>query len=161
MKLLFATDGSDFSKAALEEIANRPYPSESSIHIISIIDNVAFTPGSSPMGAMNEFYAESARTALSKAKENIEMAEKVLRMKNPALTVTTAILTGSPKSTILDEAEKLQLTQSHLYHTLLGELYKSKDIQKAASCFLKALRLAKTPEDRQLIQSKIDKLGLH
>lgn len=107
MKLLFATDGSDFSKAALEEIANRPYPAESSVHVISIIDNVAFTPGSSPMGAMNQFYAESARTALSKAKEDIEMAEKVLRTKNPALTVTTAILTGSPKSTILEESEKL------------------------------------------------------
>ena len=119
MKLLFATDGSANSKAALEEIANSPYPPGSSMHIISVIDNVVFTPGNAPMGSMNEFYTESRRMALSKAKDNIENAEKVLQMKNPALTFTTAIINGSPKSIILEEAEKfgsdLIIVGSHGY----------------------------------------------
>ncbi len=122
MKLLFATDGSAYSKAALEEIAYSPYPPESSVHIISIIDNVVFTPGNASMGAMNEYYAEAGRMAMGKAKDNIESAEKVLQIKNPALTVTTAIINGSPKSVILEEAEKLEadliMVGSHGYRAV-------------------------------------------
>ena len=109
MKLLLATDGSVHSSAALEEIAGSPYPPESSVHIISIINNVVLARGNAPMGAASEFYAESGRIAMGKAKENIENAERVLQMKNPALPVTTAIINGSPKSVILQEAEKLEV----------------------------------------------------
>lgn len=147
MKLLFATDGSDFSKAALEEITNRPYPSDSSVHIISIIDNVAFTPGSSPMGAMNEFYAESARMAMGKAKDNIENAEKVLQIKNPSLAITTEIINGSPKSVILEEAEKLKadliILGSHGYGAvkrfLLGSV--SQAVALHAMCSVEIVRV--------------------
>ena len=119
MKLLFATDGSAHSKAALEEIANTLYPSDSSVHILSIIDNLVFTPGNAPMGEMNEYYAEAMSMALSKAKDNIENAEKVLQMKNPAVAVTTAIINASPKRISLYEAEKweadLIIVGSHGY----------------------------------------------
>lgn len=109
MKLLLATDGSLYSNAALEEIANSPYPPESSVHVISIINNVVLARGNAPMGAVNKFYAESGRMAMEKAKENIEDAERVLQMKTPALSVSTAIINGSPKSVILQEAEKLEV----------------------------------------------------
>ena len=109
MKLLFATDGSVYSSAALEEIVNSPYPPESSVHIISIINNAVLARGNAPMGAANEYYAEAGRIASSKAKDNVESAAKVLQMKNPALPVTTAIINGSPKSVILQEAEKLEV----------------------------------------------------
>ncbi len=147
MKLLFATDGSAYSNAALEKIANSPYPPESSIHIISIIDNIVFTPGNAPMGAMNEYYAEATRIALSKAKDNIENAEKVLRMKNAALTVTTAIINGSPKSVILEEAEKfgadLIIVGSHGYGAvkrfLLGSV--SQAVALHAKCSVEIVRI--------------------
>ncbi len=147
MKLLFATDGSAYSKAALEVIANRPYPSESSVHIISIIDNVVFTPGNAPMGAMNEYYAEAGRMAMTKAKDNIENSEKVLQTKNPSLAITTAIINGSPKSVILEEAEKLEadliIVGSHGYGAvkrfLLGSV--SQAVASHAKCSVEIVRV--------------------
>ena len=147
MKLLFATDGSAYSKAALEVIANRPYPSESSVHIISIIDNIVFTPGNAPMGAMNEYYAEAGRMAMTKAKDNIENAEKVLQTKNPSLAITTAIINGSPKSVILEEAENLEtdliIVGSHGYGAvkrfLLGSV--SQAVALHAKCSVEIVRI--------------------
>ena len=147
MKLLFATDGSAYSQTALEEIANRPYPPESSVRIISIIDNIVFTPGNAPMGAMNEYYAEAGRMAMAKAKDNIENAEKVLQMKNPALAITTAIMNGSPKSVILEEAEKFEvdliIVGSHGYGAvkrfLLGSV--SQAVASHAKCSVEIVRV--------------------
>ena len=147
MKLLFATDGSAYSEAALEVIANTPYPYESSVHIISIIDNIVFTPGNAPMGAMNEHYAEAGRVAMTKAKDIIENAEKVLQTKNPSLAITTAIINGSPKSVILEEAEKLEtdliIVGSHGYGAvkrfLLGSV--SQAVALHAKCSVEIVRI--------------------
>ncbi len=136
-----------YSKAALEVIANRPYPSESSVHIISIIDNIVFTPGNAPMGAMNEYYAEAGRMAMTKAKDNIENAEKVLQTKNPSLAITTAIINGSPKSVILEEAENLEtdliIVGSHGYGAvkrfLLGSV--SQAVALHAKCSVEIVRI--------------------
>ncbi|SFQ28585.1 RNA polymerase sigma factor [Parafilimonas terrae] len=75
-----------------------------------------------------------------------------------ALNRTYALSKANSIDEAIAEAEKLQLTHNHLYHTLLGELYKNKNVQKAAFHFSEALQLAKTPEDKQLIQRKIDAL---
>ena len=56
------------------------------------------------------------------------------------------------------EAEKLQLTNNHYYFTLLGELYKDTDPDKAIENFNKAIALAKTNTDKRSIQRKIDQL---
>ncbi|MFT4849538.1 MAG: RNA polymerase sigma factor (sigma-70 family) [Sediminicola sp.] len=54
------------------------------------------------------------------------------------------------------EAEKLELTDNHFYYTLLGELYKTIDKEKSKKHFLTALSIAKSREDRQTIQLKLD-----
>lgn len=107
MKILFATDGSAYSKAALKEIAGRPYPPQSSLHIVTVIDNVLMTTRNAPLGALNEFYAEAGRKAERSAEKTVKNAAKVLSTQNPELTITTAIINGSPKSVILEEAEIL------------------------------------------------------
>lgn len=56
------------------------------------------------------------------------------------------------------EAEKLNLSDSHFYHTLLGELYKDLDALTAKKHFLQALKLAKTDADRKTIYTKIEAL---
>lgn len=58
----------------------------------------------------------------------------------------------------LPEAEGLQMTGSHFYFTLLGELYKESDVQKAGASYAKALGLAKTPADKELLKQKIEEL---
>jgi RNA polymerase sigma-70 factor (ECF subfamily) len=55
----------------------------------------------------------------------------------------------------LDEVEPLN---SHFYFTLLGELYKSIDKEKAGAHFRTAYNLAKTKNDKDIIQVKLDEL---
>ncbi|HXB93359.1 MAG TPA: DUF6596 domain-containing protein, partial [Puia sp.] len=58
----------------------------------------------------------------------------------------------------LAEAEKLQWMNNHFYYTLLGELYKGLDDRKAKAGYEKALALARTEADRQILQQAIEKL---
>ena len=62
------------------------------------------------------------------------------------------------KEAAIREAEKLKTENNQFYHTLLGELYTHIDHAKALRNFERAKAMAKTAADRQLIQSKIDKI---
>lgn len=63
------------------------------------------------------------------------------------------------KSTAIIEAEKFDLRDNHFYYTLLGELYLGTDNQKAAEHYQKALSIAKTRTDKNIILKMIEKLG--
>lgn len=76
-----------------------------------------------------------------------------------ALNRTYALSKANGKEEAIIEAEKLNLSNNHYYHTLLGELYKETNSTKAKINFEKALSLAKTKTDKQTIQLKIDKLS--
>jgi RNA polymerase sigma factor (sigma-70 family) len=75
-----------------------------------------------------------------------------------ALNRTYALAKANSKHEAIIEAEKLQLNDNHYYFTLLGELYKEVDAEKARAYLETAHRLAKTQTDRQTIQRKIDAL---
>jgi len=64
---------------------------------------------------------------------------------------------GSPMKAII-EAEKLDLTENHLYYSLLGQLYSDIDKDKAIVHFKTALNKARAESDRSVIQAKIDRL---
>ena len=76
-----------------------------------------------------------------------------------ALNRTFALSKANGKHEAIIEAEKLNLTNNHFYFTLLGELYTEIDNNKARQNFQKAISLAKTQTDKQIIQKKIDKLS--
>jgi RNA polymerase sigma factor (sigma-70 family) len=63
------------------------------------------------------------------------------------------------KAAAIAEAEKLNLENNHFYFTLLGELHRGLDNEKARLIFQKALSLAKTQADKQTIEKKIEQLG--
>jgi RNA polymerase sigma factor (sigma-70 family) len=75
-----------------------------------------------------------------------------------ALNRTYALSKANGVEQAIIEAEKLQLTNNHFYFTLLGELYKTMDVEKARQHFTSALALAKSAADKQAIQAKIDSL---
>ena len=75
-----------------------------------------------------------------------------------ALNRTYALAKANGVAEAIVEAEKLNLSDNHFYFTLLGELYKNVDRDKAKQSFEKALALAKTQTDKQTIQKKIDLL---
>lgn len=76
-----------------------------------------------------------------------------------ALNRTFALYKARGAKTAIQEAEKLQLNSNHFYFTLLGELYKQQDSAKAKALYEKALALAKTQADRQVIGAKIEALN--
>ncbi len=75
-----------------------------------------------------------------------------------ALNRTFALSKANGRHEAIIEAEKLNLANNHFYFTLLGELYTEIDNNKARQNFQKAISLAMTQTDKQMIQKKIDKL---
>ncbi len=72
-----------------------------------------------------------------------------------ALNRTYALAKANSKQEAIEEAEKLNLTTNHLYFALLGELSMDIDNAKALSHFQKALKLAKSKSDKNLLSNKI------
>jgi len=72
-----------------------------------------------------------------------------------ALNRTYALAKANGKKEAIIEAEKIKLTDNHLYHSLLGELYTDVDNTKAISHFQNALALAKSTADKILISKKL------
>ncbi|MBS1526515.1 MAG: RNA polymerase subunit sigma [Bacteroidetes bacterium] len=130
-----------------------------------------------------EFYLNTAARGIKLSKYHLEAAiaywhtaerdspekwEKVLSLYNRLLmteyspiaalnrTYALAKVYGNPAA--INEAEKLGLDESPLYHSLLGELYTTVDKQKAAEHFSIALKLTKTSGDKKVIRKKIEKL---
>jgi RNA polymerase sigma-70 factor (ECF subfamily) len=75
-----------------------------------------------------------------------------------ALNRTYALAKVNGKKEAIIEAEKIKLTQNHLYHSLLGELYTGIDNTKAITHLKNALTLAKSTTDQVLISNKIFEL---
>jgi RNA polymerase sigma-70 factor (ECF subfamily) len=72
-----------------------------------------------------------------------------------ALNRTYALAKANGNSEAIAEAEKINLTGNHLYHSLLGELYTGIDNVKALSHWKQALHLAKSATDKTHISHKI------
>ena len=102
-------------------------------------------------------------------KDSAEKWENILQLYNhllqieyspvAALNRTYALAKANGNAAAIAEAEKLNLTDNHFYYTLLGELYKDTDNNKAKQHFEKAMILAKTNTDRQTIRKKLDQLS--
>jgi RNA polymerase sigma-70 factor (ECF subfamily) len=76
-----------------------------------------------------------------------------------ALNRTYALAKAKGNAEAIVEAEKLNLIDNHFYFTLLSELYKDIDKDKAKQNLRKALALAKTSTDKHTIQKTIDRLS--
>jgi RNA polymerase sigma factor (sigma-70 family) len=72
-----------------------------------------------------------------------------------ALNRTYALAKVHGKKEAILSAEKIKLTDNHLYHSLLGELYSDFDNTKAISHFQNALALAKSTADKTTISNRI------
>ncbi len=75
-----------------------------------------------------------------------------------ALNRTYALSKVKGKRTAIKEAEKLKLSNNHLYYSLLGDLYEGIDELEAKRNYKLALRLARIKADKSLLSKKIDNL---
>lgn len=72
-----------------------------------------------------------------------------------ALNRTFALSKANGKEAAIKEAEKLDLTNHHLYHMLLGEMYTGIDNHKAMGHFKTSFELTKSKADQRVISKKI------
>ncbi|MXV53299.1 RNA polymerase subunit sigma [Pedobacter sp. HMF7647] len=97
--------------------------------------------------------------------DSYEKWESILQLYNQLLLIeyspvaalnrTYALAKVNGKMEAITEAEKINLSGNHLYHSLLGELYLGIDGPKAVAHLETAWKLAKSKADKTLISNKI------
>lgn len=102
-------------------------------------------------------------------KDTVEKWENILQLYNKllmleyspivALNRTYALSKANGKQEAIIEAEKLDLKNYYLYHSLLGELYKDIDRQKAIKHLKTALQLVKTDNEKTIIVNNLNRIG--
>jgi nucleotide-binding universal stress UspA family protein len=109
MRILLAVDGSEFGDAAVEEIANRPWPPRSEAHVISVI-RLPFTPTPETQGLPDSYYSQLERAERERAESAINRAIARLReggaSRETPLTLSGEVVVGRPAETIIETAEK-------------------------------------------------------
>lgn len=119
--------------------------------------------------ALSKYHLEAAiaywHTVKSDTKEKweniLQLYNRLLKVEySPvaALNRTYALAKANSKDEAIREAEKLQLTGNHYYYTLLGELYRGVENNKAKENLHKAFSMAKTQADKQVILKKLQSL---
>jgi nucleotide-binding universal stress UspA family protein len=149
MKILLATDGSDCSKAAVEAIAERPWPEGSVVKIISAIElPFVYTPET--WALPDSYYSQLEKAAEEQAESAIkEAADRIRASAVARLEIIAETREGRAEDVILSEAEKwgadLIVLGSHGYRAwqrfLLGSV--SHAVVTHASC---SVEIARRPE---------------
>jgi nucleotide-binding universal stress UspA family protein len=157
MKILLAVDGSEYSYAAAEALAERPWPAHSEVKVFTAVE--PFTPYMTEMWATSgELWEEIEKASKEQAVKAINGAiERLKTAKEKTLQISTGIVEGNAPSAIVDEAEKwgadLIMLGSHghtgLRRLLLGSI--SQNVASHAHCSVEIVRnpdRAKVDENR-------------
>jgi nucleotide-binding universal stress UspA family protein len=159
MKILLAVDGSDYSRAAVEEAARTPWPEGSVVRFVSVTEiPVAVTPlsMSKPPLSFPEWKRVLEERALAHATQ--AMAQFV-EIAGSQTETTAQTLSGDPKTAILDEAEHwgadLIIVGTHGYNALeriwLGSV--SRAVAAHSKCSVEIVRRRKAQDaSRQTIK---------
>ena len=109
MRILLAVDGSEFSDAAVEEVANRPWPPGSEVQVISAI-HLPFEPGPEVWALPESHYFKLENAERERAGSAINRAIARLREgdaeRETPLTLTSEAIVGRPAETIIETAQK-------------------------------------------------------
>lgn len=150
MKILLSIDGSPCSEAAVEEVAGRPWPPDTQVRIISVIEPPGALTAEPYMG-VGGYFEEVERLKRQQAEEILARAAEALRAGTGIAQtgIATEALAGSPKRTIVEEAEgwgaDLIVVGSHGYDTwermLLGSV--SQSVAAHARCSVLIVRCRK------------------
>ncbi|WP_445713594.1 universal stress protein [Flavobacterium sp.] len=107
MKIVLAIDSSDFSKTAVEQLNRMNLPPNTEIHVINVYE---FPTALGPElmatgGSLNNYFEEFISGAQKIGNKIVSEASNVLKSKNKELIITTSVVSGLPKSAILEKAK--------------------------------------------------------
>ena len=147
MKIIIGVDGSIYSDAALEELSRRTWPDGSQILVVNAFE-IPLAPTAEVWAIPSDYYVKLESIIRAQSDEVLKAAEKQLRSRlGDSVDIRTKSVQGSPKRTILDEAENfnadLIVVGSHGYPTwerlLLGSV--SQAVVSHAKCSVEVVRL--------------------
>jgi nucleotide-binding universal stress UspA family protein len=101
MKILLAVDESEYSAAAAEAVATRPWPSGTIVRVLTAVEPVV--PPAAELWYDAGGNIERAQQELTTRAEQLA-AGVAETLRASGLTVETAIRDGEPRSVIVDEA---------------------------------------------------------
>lgn len=106
MRILLATDGSEWSEAAVREVAERLWPAGSIVEVVSVV-GPSFV-GTHPFAPIApDVYGEIERGLRDAAEAAVTRAEaELLRNQTADLRVETRVLVGPPGPMIREEADR-------------------------------------------------------
>jgi nucleotide-binding universal stress UspA family protein len=146
MKVLIGIDGSEYSDAALSEIAGRTWPKGTEILVVHACE-IPLAATTEVWALPTDYYQRLDQACLQNAEKVVKAALAKLSVLADTANVTSKIVTGAAKRVILDEAERwkpdLIVVGSHGYPTwerlLLGSV--SQAIVSHAKCSVEVVRL--------------------
>lgn len=105
MKILIATDGSEFSASAIDEVCRKIFKPRDEIRIAAVVEPLTHIVGA-PFGVVDEYYHELMSEARNQATEFLKQGEAHVRRAFPNANLSIEILTGAPAQAIVEKAEK-------------------------------------------------------
>ena len=103
MKILVPTDGSPHSQEAIDEVARRPWPADTTIRVISAVQPIP--------PAATDFVFSNAASFDQLYQEQTKTAEQLTRQVADSfgavnLSADSVVRMGDPRSVIVDEAKE-------------------------------------------------------
>jgi nucleotide-binding universal stress UspA family protein len=147
MKVLLAVDGSPCSEAAVNEVATRPWPNNTQVKIVTAYELPPPAPTPYAWAVPAEYFDQLEEAARTSAQAVLDAAAgKLTASLDKSVEVTKAVLAGSPRSAITEEADRWQadliVLGSHGYGAwhrfLLGSV--SQAVVSHAKCSVEVVR---------------------
>ncbi len=101
MNILLAIDGSTVSDDAIDEVRRRPWPTPSTVRILSVIQ--PYTPPATEVVLAGATIDDIQQRQSAEAERHTVAAGE--RIAAPGLTVETAVREGDPRTVIVDDAD--------------------------------------------------------
>jgi len=122
MKILLAVDGSDYSKAAVDAVAERPWPEGTTVKIISAAE-LPYLATTEPWAVPDGYYVQTEHVASKQAEAAVREARHRLQAgAEKPLELIGEVRTGRAEDVIIEEAERwpadLIVIGSHGYRGL-------------------------------------------
>jgi nucleotide-binding universal stress UspA family protein len=148
MRVLLATDGSEHSQAAALSVAQRPWPKDSEVRVLSVVEFVVPTYQAllEPPYIESEEADRAREEGMKHAQEAVAGAVEILRPARLDVSESISVLLKSPKEVILDEARQwgcdMILVGSHgrrgVERFLMGSV--SEAVATHAECSVEVIR---------------------
>jgi nucleotide-binding universal stress UspA family protein len=145
MKILLAIDCSEFSEAVIKEVAARPWPADSFLVVLTVVDLFALT---SSLGYIEPFMKNENDAARALVESVAE------RLAPHGIETVTKVVEGYPAASIVEQARiwnaDFVIVGSHghggVASFFLGSI--AKEVVRNAHCSVEIVRHARTEETR-------------